>query len=88
MRIDGSQVNEFLRKGAFVYHKRSVGNNLMHHKFALIDGKRLVTGSFNWTMKAVMGNKENVLVTEDPGLVSAYQSEFNKLLAQMPQNEY
>ena len=51
VRLEGSQVTEFIRKGAFVYHKPSLGKNLMHHKFALIDGKRLVTGSFNWTMK-------------------------------------
>ena len=81
--IDGSQVDEFLRQGAFVFHKRSIGNNLMHHKFAIVDGKRLLNGSFNWTMKAVTGNKENVLVTEDPTIVNRYIEEFEKLISQM-----
>ena len=28
----------------------------MHNKFAIIDSKILVTGSFNWTMQAATGN--------------------------------
>ena len=35
----------------------------MHHKFAIIDGKKLISGSFNWTMQAAMGNYENVMIT-------------------------
>lgn len=51
----------------------------MHHKFALLDGRKLITGSLNWTMTAVQSNKENVIVTEEPELVRPYEDEFNKL---------
>lgn len=51
----------------------------MHHKFALLDGRKLITGSLNWTMTAVQSNKENVIVTEEPELVQPYMDEFNKL---------
>lgn len=51
----------------------------MHHKFALVDGKKLITGSLNWTLTAVQSNKENVMVTEEPELVQPYQQEFQKL---------
>ena len=54
----------------------------MHHKFALIDGKYLVNGSFNWTRQAVTGNNENVLITSDNNLVNAFKMEFNKLWKQ------
>lgn len=51
----------------------------MHHKFALLDSRMLITGSLNWTMTAVQSNKENVIVTEEPELVRPYEDEFNKL---------
>lgn len=51
----------------------------MHHKFALIDGHTLVNGSFNWTRTASEKNQENILVTNEPGLVAAYQQEFEDL---------
>ncbi|XP_061587381.1 mitochondrial cardiolipin hydrolase [Cololabis saira] len=53
----------------------------MHHKFAVLDGRRLVTGSLNWTMGAVQSNKENVLVTDEPGLVRPFLDEFLELWA-------
>jgi mitochondrial cardiolipin hydrolase len=51
----------------------------MHHKFVVIDGRLLVTGSFNWTRQAIMGNRENLIVTDLPELVSSYLSEFEQL---------
>lgn len=51
----------------------------MHHKFALFDRATLLNGSFNWTRGASMHNKENFIVTHDPGLVAAYQGEFDRL---------
>lgn len=41
----------------------------MHHKFAVIDGRLLVNGSFNWTRQAVLYNQENCVVTDNPQLV-------------------
>jgi phosphatidylserine/phosphatidylglycerophosphate/cardiolipin synthase-like enzyme len=51
----------------------------MHHKFALIDNHTLVNGSFNWTRSASEKNQENILVTNELGLVAAYQQEFEDL---------
>ena len=53
--------------------------NHMHHKFAVIDSKVLVNGSFNWTRSATDYNQENILVTDEPKLVSAYLEEFESL---------
>ena len=33
----------------------------MHNKFAIIDNFILITGSFNWTDKAVEKNQENLI---------------------------
>ena len=53
----------------------------MHHKFALIDGKTLVNGSFNWTRQAVLNNRENVIVTSSNQLAKAFRQEFEKMWA-------
>ena len=51
----------------------------MHHKFAIVDQRLLISGSFNWTMQAVMGNKENVIVTTEPLIVGPFVEQFEKL---------
>jgi cardiolipin hydrolase len=51
----------------------------MHHKFALFDDARLLTGSYNWTRSAADCNEENLIVTGDPRLVGPFRQEFDKL---------
>jgi cardiolipin hydrolase len=51
----------------------------MHHKFAIFDRTRLLTGSFNWTRSASHRNHENLLITSDKRLVAAYGEEFERL---------
>ena len=51
----------------------------MHHKFAVLDGQILVTGSFNWTRSAAEQNQENFLVSDDTVLLQAYGKEFDSL---------
>ncbi|MBW1881754.1 MAG: endonuclease [Deltaproteobacteria bacterium] len=50
-----------------------------HHKFALFDGKAVVTGSYNWTRGADRDNRENFLVTWDPEVVRPYAGGFERL---------
>ncbi len=51
----------------------------MHHKFAIIDGTRLLNGSYNWTRSASEVNEENLVVSNDPRLVAAFQDQFDRL---------
>jgi cardiolipin hydrolase len=37
----------------------------MHHKFVLIDKDIVLTGSLNWTKKAVNHNNENVVIIQN-----------------------
>ena len=60
------------------------GMDHMHHKFALVDGRTLINGSFNWTRSATRGNMENVVVTNEPGLVRAFSAEFERLWKELP----
>jgi len=49
-----------------------------HNKFAVIDGSRVLTGSYNWTAKAE-SNWENLLVIDCAELAKSYESEWEKL---------
>ena len=51
----------------------------MHHKFAVFDRLRLVTGSYNWTRSAAEYNHENVLVSDDARLVQPFSRAFDAL---------
>lgn len=51
----------------------------MHHKFAIVDGRMLMTGSLNWTTQAIQNNRENVLVVEDDEYVKAFLDEFERI---------
>lgn len=55
-----------------------VRHRLMHHKFCLIDGTRLITGSYNWT-RGANHNFENVIVSTDLSLIIEFQSEFRRI---------
>ena len=51
----------------------------MHHKFCVIDGHILITGSFNWTDQAVKENQGNVIILYNKELCKKYTDEYNKL---------
>ena len=52
----------------------------MHHKFAIFDGSKLLTGSYNWTRGASRdNNEENLVVVDDPRLVAPFASTFERL---------
>jgi phosphatidylserine/phosphatidylglycerophosphate/cardiolipin synthase-like enzyme len=52
---------------------------LMHHKYVIVDGERLLTGSTNWTNDS-FAREENVLVwIDDPTLAAAYIANFEEL---------
>jgi PLD-like domain/Starch binding domain len=52
---------------------------IMHHKFTVIDGAVVLTGSYNWNGTAQHVNDENMLVLRDPALAAAYSEEFEEL---------
>ena len=51
----------------------------MHHKFAIFDGVRVLTGSYNWTRSAARANQENLVLMEERAVVRAFQAEFDRL---------
>lgn len=77
----GSDIDRLRRNGIRCLLDDSPAH--MHHKFALFDGVRLLTGSFNWTRSATEQNEENLIVTSDPRLVGAFSSRFDLLWSKL-----
>lgn len=70
--------NDFIKSGGTLYIATSE-LGFMHHKFCVIDGKTVISGSYNWTYYAETRNVENVFITDEPSVVNSYQEEFNRL---------
>jgi len=52
---------------------------IMHHKFAVVDGRSVATGSFNFTLSADGKNYENLLIVTDPALAGQYTNAFAEI---------
>jgi phosphatidylserine/phosphatidylglycerophosphate/cardiolipin synthase-like enzyme len=72
-----SKLNYLLKGGIDVRIDSRSG--LMHDKFAVVDTRIVITGSFNWTASAETMNRENLLVLDDEGLAKKYEKEFWKI---------
>lgn len=52
----------------------------MHHKVIIIDGRAVVTGSYNFSASAEKKNDENVLIIHSPAVAAHYTKEFERLM--------
>lgn len=52
---------------------------IMHDKFTVVDGKRLETGSFNYTYAAGNSNQENQIYLSTPSIVSRFNARFEQM---------
>ena len=51
----------------------------MHHKFVVIDGLRVLTGSYNFTTTASTVNYENLVLLEGKGIAAKFLAEFKRI---------
>jgi phosphatidylserine/phosphatidylglycerophosphate/cardiolipin synthase-like enzyme len=58
--------------------KLPVGDRL-HHKFGVVDGKTVITGSHNWSEAANRTNDETLLVIESATVAAHFEREFDRL---------
>jgi len=52
--------------------------NKNHNKFVVIDGTKVITGSYNWTLRAEK-NWENLLILDCPKLAQMYEREWETI---------
>ena|SRR5436190_2072548 len=51
----------------------------MHHKFAILDGRAVLTGSYNWTTESEELNFDNLVVLRDRDTIKRFSREFELL---------
>jgi phosphatidylserine/phosphatidylglycerophosphate/cardiolipin synthase-like enzyme len=82
--LDKEQIDYQYSQSRFLVQKGikiriSSNNYIMHHKFAIIDNRILLTGSYNWTFSANHRNDENLMVIDDPEIIEIFQNQFINL---------
>jgi phosphatidylserine/phosphatidylglycerophosphate/cardiolipin synthase-like enzyme len=82
--LDRSQIESTYSISRFLVQKGlktriSSNNYIMHNKFAIIDNRILLTGSYNWTFSANNRNDENLMVIDDPEIIEIFQNQFINL---------
>jgi len=82
--LDQDQVDYQYSQSRFLVQKGikvriSTNNYIMHNKFAIIDNRILLTGSYNWTFSANNRNDENLMIIDDPEIIEIFQNQFVNL---------
>ena len=82
--LDKDQVDYKYSQSRFLVQKGiktriSSNKYIMHNKFAIIDNRLLLTGSYNWTFSANHRNDENLMVIDDLEIIEIFQNQFVNL---------
>lgn len=56
-----------------------LSNSTMHNKFTIIDGKIVITGSYNWTDAAEKNEENVVFIRGENKVISEYQKRFDRI---------
>jgi phosphatidylserine/phosphatidylglycerophosphate/cardiolipin synthase-like enzyme len=70
--------DDYLKRNGIPLRVRD-DRGLMHNKFCVIDGKTLITGSYNWTHSADLWNDENIIILQAPEVILMYAEYFERL---------
>lgn len=53
--------------------------NIMHNKFCIIDYNTIITGSYNWSIKAQSNNENITIINDDAELAKQFANEINAI---------
>ena len=77
--IRTSKITYLIQQGILVKVLGGKEKGVMNHRFAILDGKRVLTGSFDWSEASLKWNYENILILHESEGVATYQKEFDRL---------
>lgn len=81
----GVNFNQFIELGRGKFYLYPQTKKFLHHKFCIIDGSILITGSYNWTNYAETRNLENIVISYDPKLIKSYTEYFYNIKNELEQ---
>ena len=78
-KAKSSRITFLIKQGIPVKVLGGKEKGVMNHRFTILDGKKVLTGSFDWSETSEKWNYENVLIIGDSEVVASYQREFDRL---------
>jgi phosphatidylserine/phosphatidylglycerophosphate/cardiolipin synthase-like enzyme len=72
-------IDEWLTAAGIEVRFIEVKGDSLHHKFMIIDGKILMTGSYNFTNESEFRNHEAAIFTNNKPLIQSFAAEFDRL---------
>jgi len=81
--LDKSQALQKYSSANYLYTKKvplhiDIVHALFHDKVMIIDGHKVITGSYNFTSAAENKNAENVVIIDSPSLARGYTADFEQ----------
>jgi phosphatidylserine/phosphatidylglycerophosphate/cardiolipin synthase-like enzyme len=56
-----------------------IQGDMLHHKFAVVDGEKVIVGSQNWTDSANYTNDETLVIIQNKSISDSYTREYDRL---------
>jgi phosphatidylserine/phosphatidylglycerophosphate/cardiolipin synthase-like enzyme len=78
-KMKSSKITSLIQEGISVKVLKGKDYGVMNHRFVIFDGKKAVTGSFDWSEASGKWNDENILILSETEVVLSYQKEFERL---------
>jgi hypothetical protein len=75
----GSEIAKLEGLGFALKRTAGIQNGIMHDKYMIIDGRLLVTGSYNWSASAESYNFENAVFIQGSSIIQSYEADFDRI---------
>jgi mitochondrial cardiolipin hydrolase len=78
-RMKSSRITYLVTEGVSVKVLKGRDKGVMNHRFAIFDGKKVLTGSFDWSEGSQKLNYENVIILSSEETAASFRTEFDRL---------
>jgi len=78
-KMKSSKITSLIQEGMSVKVLKGKDRGVMNHRFVIFDGKKAMTGSFDWTEASEKWNDEDILILSETEVVISFQKEFERL---------
>ncbi len=75
-----SNMSDLKEYGIAVYAYQRKKDELMHHKYCIIDDDMVLNGSMNWTRRGSSRNQESMMWCDDTETIKRFKQQHKKLL--------